>query len=225
MKQTTDDYYMAFLAAIIAVVCVMLATQSCTTVPVQETPAPKVFPQQGWFPEYEQMVTEGFTQMPDLTANMTIVCPKWKQVDQSAVWVKLWKSVIDCESGFNRASFFQEPASGFPNGDKVTGLPVASQGLLSLSYQDVNSYPSAATCKKFDWSKDKALPRTSLDATINDGLTSLGCAMEIANASVIRNPHYWANEPTWTAFAGYWSCIRPGHDGYLSFKQVAKECQ
>ncbi len=131
-------------------------------------------------------------------SDITKFCPKYSFLTHNQklnFWVYLVSAMIKYESNFKPTCRFLE----WPLGkDSVTGLPVYSEGLLQLSYQDVKSY---AFCNQFDWSKDKLLTVDDARKTIFDPHLNLTCGIRILNAQVKRKGMIAAR--------GYWSVLFP----------------
>ncbi len=79
--------------------------------------------------------------------------------------------------------------------DPVTGKAVYSEGLLQLSYQDIEWAPWC----KFNWSKDKNLSATDPRKTILDPYLNLDCGVGIMAQQikkkgdiVVSSGVYWA---------------------------------
>ncbi len=96
------------------------------------------------------------------------------------------------ESSFNPLSRFHESTMGT---DPITGQPVYSEGLLQLSYQDIQGYPFC----QFDWNQDQFLAPTDPQKTILNPFKNLYCGVRIlANQVkrkglvVIGSGAYWA---------------------------------
>jgi hypothetical protein len=76
-------------------------------------------------------------RLPDLSAaiDITRFAPKYSPLDDDqklGVWGELISAVIYFESSWKPCSRYKEPMA---DKDSVTGEPVYSEGLLSLSYQ------------------------------------------------------------------------------------------
>lgn len=132
--------------------------------------------------------------------DVEIFCPNFQKLSQTQrlnFWGQLLAGIAKFESSWNPISRYLEPSSMGKDG--ITGLPVVSEGLLQLSYQD-GLYHGAACL--FDWSKDKLLqiknPADPLK-TILDPYKNLRCGIQILahqlekhHAIVIDKGVYWA---------------------------------
>jgi hypothetical protein len=123
--------------------------------------------------------------------------------------------------------------------DEVTGLGVkTSEGLLQLSYSDVQTYRKMC---KFDYEADKKMHVEDInskpsrshswkskfpDKTILDPYKNLGCGLVIADTMFDLNSWYNKNYPkqkskTFDVLMGsYWSTMRSKND---TFQQVKSQ--
>lgn len=132
------------------------------------------------------------------TSDIEEFCPKYFTLTRNEkinFWVYLVSAIVKFESGFNPASRFLETTMGT---DPVTQLPVWSEGLLQLSYQDSNNY---SFCKDLDWNKDRVLSPTDPKKSILDPFINLRCGIRILNHQVIRK--------NLISVRGYWSVLFP----------------
>lgn len=175
---------------------------------------PKSWDNYKWYPQYEEALLAWYDKMPNLD-KVAAYCPKWASLsDKKGVWVKLWKSVVDCECSFNLYSWMEENMGL----DSVTGKKVRSEGLFQLSYQDYDSYKTPE-CAKFDWSKDKSKASDDHSKTIYDPLVNINCAMSIIKKHLEWGSPKWAFPPQ-----AYWACLRQNTSGPAKFKKLAPEC-
>lgn len=122
-------------------------------------------------------------------------CPRYAALDEKRranFWAYLISAMAKYESGFNPTSRYTETTMGV---DPVTGKQVVSEGLLQLSYQDVQGY----TYCKFDWLKDKLLGLSDPKRTILDPYINLDCGIRILAGQVakkgaigLKSGVYWA---------------------------------
>lgn len=123
-------------------------------------------------------------------------CPRYGALSQNekvGFWVYLVSAVVKFESGFSPVARMQETTMGI---DPITKLPVQSEGLLQLSYQDVLAYPY---CNEFDWSVDQHLAVKDPAKTILNPEKNLRCGIRILNQQLrkkslieFRPGNYWA---------------------------------
>jgi hypothetical protein len=179
-------------------------TTTTTTMPPKAQVPDVVAPRLSWekYPEnrawsefmFKIIFTEFFDKM-DKAQDIERFCPKYRSLDKyRKTWVlgEMISAISKYESGWNPLSRMQETTMGI---DPVTKEPVYSEGLLQLSYQDIQWAPYCA----FDWSKDKALSRTSPAKTILDPYKNLYCgtrilANQIASKGkiILSSGVYWA---------------------------------
>lgn len=127
--------------------------------------------------------------------DMTLFCPPYNRLaneERANVWAQLFVAMAKYESAYSPVSRMHETTMG---NDPVTGQPVYSEGLLQLSYQDVQWAPWC----EFDWSKDKSLSPTSPKKTILDPYLNLDCGVGIMAQQIKRKGSiildsgvYWA---------------------------------
>lgn len=131
----------------------------------------------------------------DSADDIELFCPKYNglKIEQKAnALAMLLSAMSKFESNFNPLARMQETTMGT---DPVTNLPVYSEGLLQLSYQDITGWPFC----KFDWNKDKHLKPNDPKKTILDPLINLDCGARIFaqqiqryHKIVIDSGAYWA---------------------------------
>jgi hypothetical protein len=148
-----------------------------------------------WSEYLQNIISTDWKSLLTGASDMTTFCPKYDSLndDQKAnAWAQLFAGIAKFESGWSPTSRMQETTMGT---DPVTGLPIYSEGLLQLSYQDTQW----ATWCQFDWSADKSLSVSSSKKTILDPYLNLYCgvgimARQIKNKGriVISSGVYWA---------------------------------
>lgn len=127
--------------------------------------------------------------------DITRFCPAFNSLNENQkvnTWGMIFSAITKYESGFNPLSRYQESTMGM---DPITGQPVYSEGLLQLSYQDIQGWPFC----QFDWNKDKHLSPTDPKKTILDPYKNLDCGARIMAQQVARYKEiildrgvYWA---------------------------------
>jgi hypothetical protein len=120
---------------------------------------------------------ESYLLGQNVADDIEIFCPNYRNLNESQrlnFWGQFFASLAYHESGWNPVSRMVE--ANFTKPDSVTKMPVASEGLLQLSYQDENSY--RLDCG-FDWSKDKNLALKDPKKTILDPYNNLRCGIKI----------------------------------------------
>jgi hypothetical protein len=133
-------------------------------------------------------------------SDMADFCPKYSQLtDNQKVnfWAYLVSAIVKYESDFDPTNRYVETTMGT---DPITGQQVVSEGLMQLSYQDVQAYPF---CNEFDWEHDRSLSPTDPKKTILDPYKNLSCGLRILNYQV---GHYGAIA---IDRGQYWAVIKP----------------
>ncbi|MES2963768.1 MAG: murein L,D-transpeptidase catalytic domain family protein [Bdellovibrionota bacterium] len=148
---------------------------------------------------YDLIAREGANMLKG-TSDIAGFCPNYANLTTNkkiSFWVYLVSAMTKYESGFNPVSRMKEPQDVFTKPDPITGEPVYSEGLLQLSYQDKNSYPTL--CTEFIWATDKLLSRTDPKKTILNPYKNLTCGIRILNRLVgnknaisFSSGHYWS---------------------------------
>lgn len=191
----------------------------------------------GWAPEYDAHVQAEVAKAPALLAlsgaRMSSFCPNWDAMDAAArsrFFADLMYAVAGPESGRDRRVMFNETGiidrqTGGQTIDSVTGRPIISEGLLQLSYADMQSYPACdGLACAFDWTRDRADFDADLAAnagkksfksahperSILDPYVQLSCGVHILHRLVARDP----SRPFLTAAGKYWSTMRPQAPAY-----------
>lgn len=131
---------------------------------------------------------------------MDTFCPKYQSLDNNQranVWAALFSGVAKYESAYSPTSRYQETTMGT---DPITQQPVWSEGLLQLSYQDIQGFPFC----DFDWSKDKSLNPTDPNKTILDPYKNLYCGVGIMAKQITRKGLITVSS------GAYWSTLKSG---------------
>lgn len=137
-------------------------------------------------------------------------CPKYNSLSTNQkvnVWGMLVSAMSKYESNFNPTSRMKETTMGT---DPVTGLPVYSEGLLQLSYQDITGW---SFCR-FDWNKDKYLAPNDPKKTILDPYINLECGVRILSEQVARHHKIVIDR------GAYWAVIKE-NGKYQKIKEIA----
>ena len=121
-------------------------------------------------------------QAPDILSqnaadDVEIFCPKYRTLNdhqRENFWAQLFVSIAKFESGWHATSSVVETKMN--SRDSVTGLHVASEGLLQLSYQDEKNY--GLKCG-FNWTADKKYKQRDERKTILDPYKNLNCGIQI----------------------------------------------
>lgn len=111
---------------------------------------------------------------------------------QALMWSEILVLLAFFESAWDPCARYHETGLG---NDTVTHLPVYSEGLLQLSYQDLDVYSNLP----FDWEKDKSLAPTDCTRTILDPFKNLSAGVVILAAQiqtyqkiVLKKNYYWS---------------------------------
>ncbi len=167
-----------------------------------------------WSQEALKAVTHEFTVLNTAT-DMTTFCPTYANLtDEQKInaWANLFAGISFYESAWDPTSRMQE--STFSEPDKVTHLPVYSEGLLQLSYDDILWAPYC----KFDWNVDQNLSPTDPNKTILDPAKNLDCGIQIMGDQIARTGQVVLKTGV------YWSTLREGGK-YQKIQQIASLVQ
>ena len=134
------------------------------------------------------------------TDDMKTFCPSYNSLSvpqKTHFWAYFISALTKYECYYNPAVRYVEPGMGT---DPITKRPIASEGLLQLSYQDVLNHPY---CNEFDWSIDSKLKDNDPKKTIFDPYKNLRCGIQILDRQVrLYNK-------IGTDTGGYWAVIIP----------------
>ena len=121
--------------------------------------------------------------------------PTYSKADDKrkiAMWAEIIVLIAFYESAWEPCARYHEMGLG---NYSITHQPVFSEGLLQLSYQDMDVYPNLS----FDWEKDKSLAPTDCAKTILDPFKNLSAGVQILATQiqtygriVLRNHFYWS---------------------------------
>ena len=147
--------------------------------------------------DYAFKIIEGLFTDFDKCQDIKRIRPDYdslSKIQKINVWGELISAIALPESAWKPTSWMRED---FTNLDSTTGLPVKSEGLLQLSYQDKKSYPNLPC--RFGWDADKNLSENDPKKTIFDPYINLEMGINIL-AHQIRNQKkviltknvYWA---------------------------------
>lgn len=152
-----------------------------------------------WTQTVMDEITGNTGALLDGARDMTDFCPNYNNLnafDRARAWTVLLSAIAKFESGFDPIARYQDPSMGT---DAVTGRPVWSEGLLRLSYQDVELHPD---CNEFDWLRDRNLAPTNPNRTILDPQKNLRCGTRIMRRLIARNGLIALSR-------GYWAVLIP----------------
>lgn len=148
-----------------------------------------------WSEHLQKIILEDWNSLLPGADDITSFCPRYHSLDNNEranVWAQLFVAISKYESNYSPTSRMQETTMGT---DPITRQAVYSEGLLQLSYQDIEWAPWC----KFDWSKDKNLSSTDPKKTILDPYVNLDCGVGIMakqikskGSIVVNSGVYWA---------------------------------
>ncbi|NUN05884.1 MAG: hypothetical protein HUU57_08985 [Bdellovibrio sp.] len=148
-----------------------------------------------WSEYLQNILINEWSSLLNGASDITNFCPTYDQlnIDQKAnVWAQIFVAIAKYESAYSPTSRMHETTMG---NDPVTNQPVYSEGLLQLSYQDIQWAPWC----EFDWSKDRSLSATDPRKTILDPYLNLNCGVGIMakqikskGSIVVSSGVYWA---------------------------------
>lgn len=207
---------------------------STPSTPIDATPTPTPTPKPGngtysmtalawesghpervaWSQYLQKLVLNDWSSLLKGAGDMASFCPRYSNLNDNQranVWAQLFVAMSRFESGYNPLSRMQETTMGT---DPVTKKPVYSEGLLQLSYQDVQWAPFC----KMDWSKDKNLSSTSPKKTILDPYINLHCGVGIMADQVKRKGLIGVSS------GAYWAVIKTNskYNQLASIKSMVK---
>jgi hypothetical protein len=186
------------------------ATKPATATPIDIKKA-ELGEQHLWNPDWDLIVENALppslltSQVPH---DVRRFCPRFYRMsdpDKRAFWAYFFQALAGAEAGLNPTSHVRHVGALIAR-DPVTHLPVHSEGLLQLSYQDSRRYGC-----NFDWDTDRQLKPGNPDRTILQPKNNLECGVTILTRQIIDNhkPIFWK--------LSYWSTLRPGTISYRVF--------
>lgn len=157
----------------------------------------------------------------DSAKDVETFCPNYKNLNEPQrlnFWGHFFASLAKPESGWNPLSRF--PETSFKYLDSITHLPVVSEGLLQLSYQDEKSH--RLDCG-FNWSIDSQLNVKDPRRSILDPYLNLRCGIKIFSLQ-LKKYHSIQLETGKL----YWSVLGAKSKSFLKIKRMTqsfKLCQ
>jgi len=210
----------------------VLVLTSCARQPpaaIPAVPQPQVL--SGWPAAYDAYIRSEVRKYPGLLAlapeRLADFCPGFAAIgDKAQFYADLLWAIAGPESDWHRAEITLETElDGVVDPiDPVTGQQVRSEGLLQLSYQDIDSYDAAGVCR-FDWAADKptAMAEYARGAaygdgtrTIHDAYRNLECGLFIVNAHLLQ---LYPTARFEDALSPYWIVMDPAHPGYAEVRR------
>jgi hypothetical protein len=136
-------------------------------------------------------------------------CPRFSTMndpDKRVFWAYFFQALAGAEAGLNPRARVRHTEPEAATIDKVTGVPVRSEGLLQLSYGDGKLYGC-----DFDWEADRKLPAASPARSILQPKNNVECGVKIFSHQIIDQ-----HKPLFTR-TSYWSTLQPGRKSYRIF--------
>lgn len=149
-------------------------------------------------------------------SDITKFCPKYNSLNDGQkvkAFSEIISGVILYESSYNPLSRMVEKTMGI---DPATGMQVASEGLLQLSYQDVKNYKDKGVNCQFDYKTDKTLPLK--DRSILNADKNLECGLGIMKYLILKRGAITFEKNV------YWSVLRIGGK-YSRINDIAARVQ
>jgi hypothetical protein len=198
--------------------------------PPPPEPSAPTYPAVGWLPAYDllikSLVTDNMIAQPQ--SKMGKFCDAWIDLnrdERKQFYADLLYAIAYPESNYANLSMYIENSLGK---DAVTGLPVVSEGLLQLSYQDVRGYPKC----QFDAKKDLAALHDDLSGHDRGGFLShhperdtlnpyknLSCGVAIVDKLLTSYPQVEFAD----MLGKYWSTARRASPAYQKVWQKLRE--
>lgn len=149
-----------------------------------------------WSEHVLELIHNKTPSLLDGADDIEMFCPNYSKLntpDRATFWGLLISAIVKYESNFDPTTRMHETTMGV---DPITRLPVHSEGLMQLSYQDRKPYPF---CDEFDWDLDQALHPEDPAKTILDPYKNLNCGVRILahqirkkNRIALSSGVYWA---------------------------------
>lgn len=167
-----------------------------------------------WQPEWDAIVEKVLP--PELLSShagrdVKQFCPRFngmREGDKRAYWAYFFQALSGAEAGLRATSNVQHSEPEVAVEDGVSHRMVRSEGLLQLTYEDVDRYGC-----EFDWKADRKLAEHDPDKTILQPRNNLECGVKILRSQLIDH-----RKPLLSK-SSYWSTLRPGWPGYRIFLQ------
>lgn len=163
-----------------------------------ETPS---HPERKLWSQYLYSLVNEHLDSLDMADDMNQFCQNYKDLNrdqQVEAWSAVFVGIAKWESSWSPTNHTYED-QGI---DVITNLPVYSDGLLQLSYQDMTTNSTNDYCP-FTWDKDKQLPEFDVHRSIYNPYINLWCGVktlaDIVKADKSINHNTNGN--------GYWSTL------------------
>lgn len=202
------------IAALLIIALAVVVCSCQSPIPVAQS---NTYPVVGWYLDYDAAIKESVTNDMILQPNstMTKFCAEWPSlsIDQRRqFYADVLYAISSPESSYDRSTLYLEDALGK---DRRTGLPVISEGLLQLSYGDVDIYSAcefdSISDKLYivnDWNNHNPNSHTwhsiySDQKTILDPIKNLKCGVAIIDQLLKTSEKEFADN-----LGRYWSSMR-----------------
>ena len=139
-----------------------------------------------WNPAWDLMVEKAIPPAilsPAVSHDVARFCPRFSSMndtDKRVFWAYFFQALAGAEAGLNPRTRVRHTEPEVAKIDKVTGVPVRSEGLLQLSYEDGKLYGC-----DFDWEADRKLPANSPARSILQPKNNLECGVKILSNQII----------------------------------------
>jgi hypothetical protein len=153
-----------------------------------------------WTQFTERTIVGSALHILDGAEDAVSFCPRYQQLNDEQrlrFWSTLVSGIVKFESNFEPTRRYRETTMGT---DPVTNLPVYSEGLLQLSYQDQQWMRAC----RFDWNKDSRLSPTDPRKTILDPYINLECGLHILGRQIANRKRIVLSR------GAYWAVIKSG---------------
>ena len=137
-------------------------------------------------------------------------CPKYSSLEKYQkinFWGMLVSAMSKFESNYDPLMRYKETTMGR---DAITGQAVYSEGLLQLSYQDIQWMPRC----EFNWNLDRSLAVTDARKTILNPQKNLRCGLLILERQLQKYHRITIDS------GAYWAVIKSGGK-YQKITQIA----
>jgi len=168
-------------------------------------------PERELWSKYAYTVINQYFSELDQADDMGHFCKNYKKLDHDQkvmAWAQIFAGISKWETGWDPANRTVEG----PDTDEVTGQKPVSEGLLQLSYSDMDNYQDLETSESycpFTWDKDKELPLSDLHRSILNPFVNLYCGIRIMADSIVTNVDKNTGKRK-VVYNGYWSTLGAG---------------
>ena len=167
-------------------------------------------PERTLWSEYAYSVINQYFDQLDQAEDTPDFCRNYKALDRDqkiTVWTQIFAGISYWETGWDPLNRTLEG----PDLDEITGEKPVSEGLLQLSYADMNNYQdleTGASYCTFTWDKDRILPVSDIHRSILNPYNNLYCGIRIMADSIVSN--HSKDGKKRVVYNGYWSTLGAG---------------